>query len=456
MVGDEPNEGVTMNVKISVWIIALTVLLAACSGQVEYSAEAENTTVHKTEDSLKDTDLTYELALSDNPYTQDINFMQEQLEMYHHDLYRNISETDFEEHVQELKDKTETMTDDGFRIEMEMLLARIGDGHTKVAVSESERFLPVQLRVYDDGTFIVGGLPAYADYIGWEVTGVGNVALSDVKETLSKTISYSTDAWRTSNMMYRLSSYSHLKYLGFGSSEDTIELQLRKGDRLSTLLLDEKVCPTLTDVRFRKFVRMKPLSNPILANNVDKNYSVATDEANGIIYVQYNRCRKMDEYSIQQLLQDMVAALEEGNKSIVIDMRNNSGGREMLFQPVITYLETVIKEQAVDVYLIVGNQTFSSGVLNAVEIAKLDGSVVVGEETGGAVNHFGHVTAFQLPNTGMTIQTSTTYYYRDRNVEGPLVPDYCIENTMEARVKGQDPFYDHVVRLVEERTAKTK
>ena len=93
---------------------------------------------------------------------------------------------------------------------------------------------------------------------------------------------------------------------------------------------------------------------------------------------------------------------------------------------------------------LIGEATFSSAIINAVELQEM-GIPLVGEPASGSVDHFGSVSGFSLPNSGIQIGVSSKYIDlgtlldadAGRGVES-LEPDIAVPQTMADTLAGRD------------------
>ena len=124
-------------------------------------------------------------------------------------------------------------------------------------------------------------------------------------------------------------------------------------------------------------------------------------------------------------------------------MRNNGGGSDGVIWPLLAVLRQAMDDGA-EVVGLIGETTFSSAVINAVELQEM-GAVLVGEPASGSVDHFGSVGSFALPNSGIRVGVSTKYIDlgtlldadAGRGVE-PLEPDVTVPQTLEDALAGRD------------------
>ena len=79
---------------------------------------------------------------------------------------------------------------------------------------------------------------------------------------------------------------------------------------------------------------------------------------------------------------------DESYDRVVLDLRYNGGGSDGVLIPLIHLLEERYKQDGIQLYTLVGSNTFSSALINAVMLKEV-GYIIVGEPTGGSVDHFG-------------------------------------------------------------------
>ena len=105
-------------------------------------------------------------------------------------------------------------------------------------------------------------------------------------------------------------------------------------------------------------------------------------------------------------------------------------------------------EEGVKVYGLVGEATYSSAIINAVELVDA-GGVLAGSPTSGSVNHFGSTGSFTLPNSGIRVSCSSKYIDLGTLLEAglgaqvePLVATVRVEQTLDDYLAGRDTLVD--------------
>ncbi|MFU8796323.1 MAG: S41 family peptidase, partial [Dehalococcoidia bacterium] len=197
----------------------------------------------------------------------------------------------------------------------------------------------------------------------------------------------------------------------------------------------------------------------------------------------------VDDEVFRQDVEDFFAAAKDNQiESVMIDVRQNVGGQSRVVEsflrhlPVdsyVTYGSAVrYSEQAAervglrrtrgtstfapstrrinsvgdpftgDVFVLIGNQTFSAG--NWIAVVFLDNNLgtVIGEPTGNAPSSFGDMISFQLPNSGFVLGVSYKYFTRPDPANDPedsLYPDILVKKTLNDIVDDTDPVIDYLI-----------
>ena len=152
--------------------------------------------------------------------------------------------------------------------------------------------------------------------------------------------------------------------------------------------------------------------------------------------------------SMEEIVEAFAAQVERDlsageYRRVVVDLRNNGGGSDGVIWPLLQVLRQAMDRGLEGVGLI-GETTFSSAVINAVELQEM-GMTLVGEPASGSVDHFGAVRSAQLPNSGLRLGVSSKYIDlgelldadAGRGVE-PLEPDVTVAQTMADTLAGRD------------------
>ena len=134
----------------------------------------------------------------DARWLQDLNTLSTQLPLLHPNLFFHVSRAEFNQAVTDLRTTIPNLTD----VEVMAGLARItalpGDGHTNLFLTQRNstfRLLPLQLKWFEDGLFVVGAGRAYPRAASARVIQIGDVPLDDAYRAVSAIISHENDTW---------------------------------------------------------------------------------------------------------------------------------------------------------------------------------------------------------------------------------------------------------------------
>lgn len=132
-------------------------------------------------------------------------------------------------------------------------------------------------------------------------------------------------------------------------------------------------------------------------------------------------------------------------KKFIFDLRFNGGGSSIQGTEFVSKLSGYpISKQDKRIYVVIGRQTFSSAIINAMDFKHRTKAIFVGEETGGKPNHFGEVRNFQLPSSKLIINYSTKYFTESKEDLKSIKPDVIIEPSFSDYKKGLDPVYEWI------------
>jgi hypothetical protein len=132
---------------------------------------------------------------------------------------------------------------------------------------------------------------------------------------------------------------------------------------------------------------------------------------------------------------------------VVVDLRQNGGGdffmgRKHLIKPIV---ERPAINQKGKLFVLVGRQTFSAAMVNAIDFRRETNAILVGEPIGERPNSYSENDEFTLPNSRLIVSYSTRYYeFLDQDVPA-VMPDQRVDPSWEAFQAGRDPVMDWVL-----------
>lgn len=211
------------------------------------------------------------------------------------------------------------------------------------------------------------------------------------------------------------------------------------------------------------------------------------DQGNNLGLFKLKVC--VDDAVFRHDVEDFFAAVK-GNKieNVIIDVRENVGGQSRVVESFLRHLpigsyvtydtETRYSKQAAEgvgmrrtwgtstfspstrriesvenpftenVFVLIGNQTFSAGNWIAVVLCDNDLGTVIGEPTGNAPSSFGDMISFQLPNTRFILGVSYQYFTHpdsSNNPQASLYPHLSINRTRDDLINDSDPVVGYII-----------
>ena len=399
---------------------------------------------------------------------EDLAYLVSTLTENHPDFYANTTEQAVADKTAEIEAGLEAMSDFDFAIELSELAALAGDSHTMVSVGgaiQDYHLLVMAPDWYEGHWVLAGALTEYQDYIGQEIVSVAGHTMDELMQALEPMIAYDNAVRlrrQFGGMVYVTDILQH--YGMITGEEERLPVVVRAADGTETTL-DMKVYAASEYAALDpgSYVNASRLRAAVPVTEPDSSvYYKLLDLGGGALYMQYNSCREDPEHPMDEFAAEVEGKLKSGAyDKFIIDLRNNGGGSDGVLYP-ITYLAQQFIANGNAAYVLAGEGTFSSALINTVQLKDV-GAVFVGTPTGGSVDHFGAVTAFELPNSGVRGQYSNKFidlgsYYEAAKPYGveSFQPDIEVEQTFVDYMAGVDTAVQDILDNPPVRTGLAK
>ena len=380
-------------------------------------------------------------SLSPAERKQDLDLLCQSLERYHPDLFANTPKADFLARKTAIEGRLDSESDMAFVLDLQSLTALAGDSHTQVSlntVADQVRFYPVVLTWYGGHWYLTTAEQGYADLLGQEITAVNGHSMDEVLNAFSSLLSADNPVKLRRQYRQSCNVADLYEYVGLVPAGGALELSLENGQTLKAEPVGAADLGSIPLARLSDRVA----AQPVTADTEDFYWGTALDS--DTYYIQYNTCQEDPELPMETFAAQTETALDAGDYSrILVDLRNNGGGSDGVIWPLLAVLRQEMDGGA-EVVGLIGEATFSSAIINAVELQEM-GAALVGEPASGSVDHFGSVGTFSLPNSGVRVGVSTKYIDlgtlldadAGRGVEA-LEPDVAVPQTLEDELAGRD------------------
>ena len=96
-------------------------------------------------------------------------------------------------------------------------------------------------------------------------------------------------------------------------------------------------------------------------------------------------------------------------------------------------------------FVLVGADTYSSAVYNLTQLSKLENVVSVGDIPHGNPTHYGQVRSFELPNSKITVFTSTrTFTFKGYKLGESFKPNHMVSQMPKELLTGKDAQFRYL------------
>ncbi|NCC63334.1 MAG: hypothetical protein EOM15_01590 [Spirochaetia bacterium] len=379
----------------------------------------------------------------------DLHTLYKTLEKEHKNLYHQTSKEVFRAEYERALLSAPALNDIDFYFTASKLAALASDSHTSVSLTKelvaSLNVYPLQIAYVDGAWRLIVVEQDKRSMLGSEILTINGICFTEIVERARPLVSHDNEVWFRQSLSRLLNIAELYQYLGVlenARQEIVITLDKQESYIVEPLTVEEfyqKEYRTLYDVK------------PITALNPVYYRSLLLDQ-DSILFLQYNSCASDSEYPIDQFIEDTLQhiARHEINK-VIVDLRYNTGGNSRLFEPMIKGLALLQKELNFSIDVLIGDRTFSSAIMNAVQLKQRTEARLVGTETGGSVNHYGELKYFTLPYSSLVVHYSTKYFVMDKkHEEGSLKPDVYIEPAVKDLLDGVDTVVQTILGRVDE------
>jgi len=398
-------------------------------------------------------------ALENQKWRKDIDYLIQELPKRHKNLFFKISRDEFRQQTALIKEDLNQLNDLEIALRLKELFVNIGDPHTYFNYTQYlNYYYPVSFKNFADKYRVMTTEDKYKNILGAKLVSINGYPIEDIARKLSNLIIAENETALYFRMTSLLNLPEILEYsdiINESDSEENRYLFEKNGEEIEVVFPKRKVSEARANMD--KVVRLS--YKPSTAyKNADQLFWHKYFEEEKALYFQYNQCwsrelemkyRNNDNSSLPSFAKAKnelfnVISREEVEKFIV-DLRFNSGGASS--QGTELAEELSLYKDEFESFVIIGPQTFSSAIINAVDLKKQLGAYIVGRPTASRPNHYGEVKSFKLPESGIQISYSTKYFilFEDQDPDA-LYPDIHIDTEYKDFVNGEDTILNLIFR----------
>lgn len=372
-------------------------------------------------------------TLSKADFMEDLEFLKKTLPVKHTNLFAKINRSQFENKVDQVSMRSNGFDRNRFIVELFKLTKCIGDEHTFIEV-DFTKVLPIQFELFKEGLFVVGIDSANASVLNSKLESINGHPVNEVLARFKEIIQYENPSYFDDRLLQHLNNPVLLNGLALIDSDSTATFTLSNGNGQTQKISLKPVAGK--DVTKLNLARS---GKNLLSHKKRSNYWLDYNADRKILYFNYSECREHQQYSFAKFSEELFPIIDEQKpEKIILDLRYNGGGNSAILNPFIEKISASYLNKKGKFYVLIGKKTFSSAVMNAVELKKNSRAIFIGEATSGNINHYGEVRGFSLPKSKIVIAYSTKYWERWKGKKGPLKPDSEVKYSIKNYTAGKD------------------
>lgn len=386
---------------------------------------------------------------------EDIEFLGRELPKRHINMFDHISREEFSSRITHLINRVDKLENEEILVEIDKIIALIGDAHTWpitfIAHTYGDEYAkyPILFYEFDDGIYAINADKSLEDILYSRVVAVNGMDIGYVKAQIKALIPHENENWVKAILPQYLSLPVYMYGLGIADSKEKISISFEKCNGE----IVEKQIRSMDSDKIEFCVSYAEGRNVYLYDRkLEGYYWYEYLPENNTLYFKYNECSNMDTLPFSEFNKNMFNAVNGlQTDKIVVDLRNNTGGSDIVINPFLESLKKFITENpGTKVYIITGRETASSGVKEVLDIKKTiepTGQLpaIVGEATGGSPNTYGEVSSFELPNSKIEIRYSTKYYALTDDGAQTITPDVELSPSINDFKGNNDVFMNYIL-----------
>jgi hypothetical protein len=386
-------------------------------------------------------------SLTAAQWRDDVRHFARELPKRHKNLYHTTSREQFARAVNDLETAIPSLQAHQIIVRLQQIAATVGDGHTGVRFPGFFKRYPIILYWFGGELRVISAAQQYQRALGARVVRVGDL---DVDEAAAR-VATCFPSKENENEWYVLNTgpnffvrpeVLHALDVVPDLSRAVFTLQDDEG-RLSTIEVEPVVVPPavngVVNLGLVQVMKEPPLYRQKLAEPFWFTHLADSQTT----YVNFKRYP-----SLRQQAQAMFASVDRTRPArLVIDLRQNGGGD--FFEGRDHLIEPIRKRPAINqkgrLFVIVGRQTFSAAMVNAIDFRNQTNAILVGEPIGERPNSYSENDEMTLPHSRLVVSYSTRYYQFVPEDVPAVLPDMRIDPTWPDYRAGRDAAMDWIL-----------
>ncbi|HEX8172178.1 MAG TPA: hypothetical protein VF824_16710 [Thermoanaerobaculia bacterium] len=368
------------------------------------------------------------LLLATN-WQQDVSVFARELPKRHANAFHDVSRDELARAMAALQAKAAAgADDDAMFVELSRVAAMVGDGHTYVRIPQNAHRLPLGVTKFGDDYRVTHTIEPYRAILGTRLVRIESTPIADAAARMQSLIpQHENDVLFAARTPMFLTLGEALHGSGIAPSHDRATFTFARDDG-SEVSVDVAAVPWSQTPQWI-FATSKP---PRSTQRTSEAFWFEPLEPNAV-YVMFRRYDDLRAKSRELWSYVDAHKIEK----LILDLRVNGGGdytkgREFL-------VDEIRKRPKLRVYALVGANTFSAAMTNAVDLRKA-GAKLVGTTIGERPNSYQENDEFTLPSSKLVVSYSTRLYkFVADDAPNVVEPDQEARATWADYLAGRDP-----------------
>jgi hypothetical protein len=385
-------------------------------------------------------------------WQRDLEFLVAEARRLHAGPSRPAHTAAFADAAASLAAKAGDLRDHQLAVEVQRLMAMLGDGHSLLYPMPSERMpfamLPIDVYLFDDGLFAVDGTGDGMRLRGAQIVAIGGRPVEHVLASMTPYVSRDNDVGIKAFAGLYLVTPAFLESWGAAASPTRAELTVRLPDgRTDLVALDAGPARRVR----RRLHAPDGAANPapLYLRHADRPYWTEWMAGSGALYFQFNQVADAPGQPLAAFARTLGEALSTGAaRALVVDVRHNHGGNNQLLAPLIEVIAEFAARPGARLFVITGRATFSAAqnFINRLE-RRVPSAIFAGEPSMSRPNFTGEDNPVRLPFSGLTVSISNRYWQDSEAADARafITPHLSVPLTSRAWLANHDPVLEAVL-----------
>jgi hypothetical protein len=402
-------------------------------------------------------------------WQSDLTFLERELPKSHLKAFHTMTREQFHKMVHDLAERAPKATDRQMLAGLMKITAAIGDSHSGIhSIPKNLRFsiVPLSLYVFADGLGVIAAAPEYRDLVGARVISINGHPSADVVRHMKLLTEGTNDSTRSAFVPTRLIRPELLYYEGLAATPDQYELVGKKDGqtlkrKLAVLGRKPDGSPITGGFSIQPlpaatsdWLSAAPQVRPLWLQAINRRFWYTEIPEQNALYVQDNLVLNEESgQTFNSFFQEVFQKIgSRGYKTVILDLRLNGGGNNMLFQSLKETFRSLPSFQTKGSFFVITGRLTQSAAQNFTTFLERNTKAIfVGEPTGERPNHYGDAETITLPSSGIEINLSRKYWEDSQPGDTRLwtAPTVPAPLTLQSFREGRDPALEAIWRYLQ-------